>query len=284
MQVETKNSKKIDIKGNILTTVSPPQGGWFHVKLNDDILKHLWKSVDEAKVKKNSVKTNLVGNISQSYDLIDENDYFFNELIEPLSKIYMESSPINFFTPNVLHNVNKLELMNNSAIELKMTDFWVNFQKKHEFNPPHNHSGLISFVIWLKIPYDSKEQNKLPFLNGIKDKDKKAGCFQFQYLNMFGREMDTDYHLDPSYEGTMVLFPSQLRHQVYPFYNCDEERVSISGNVFINPFPEKNLIKDSFGQFKDTNEVQNKTTKFMDFSNNNTNDTPQKLKKQRFTL
>ena len=82
----------------------------------------------------------------------------------------------------------------------------------------------------------------------------------------------------------MVLFPSQLRHQVYPFYNCDEERVSISGNVFINPFPEKNLIKDSFGQFKDTNEVQKKTTKFMDFSNNNTNDTPQKLKKQRFTL
>ena len=101
---------------------------------------------------------------------------------------------------------------------------------------------------------------------------------------MFGREMDTDYHLDPSYEGTMVLFPSQLRHQVYPFYNCDEERVSISGNVFINPFPEKNLIKDSFGQFKDTNEVQNKTTKFMDFSDNNTNDTPQKLKRQRFTL
>ena len=284
MSEHTKNSKNIDIKGNILTTFTPPQGGWFHVKLSDDILKHLWKSVDEAKVKKNSVKNNLVGNISQSYDLIDENDYFFNELIEPLSKIYMDSSPINFFTPYVLHNVNKLELMNSSATELKMTDFWVNFQKKHEFNPPHNHSGLISFVIWLKIPYDCKEQNNLPFLNGIKDKDKKAGCFQFQYLNMFGKETETDYHLDPSYEGTMVLFPSQLRHQVYPFYNCDEERVSISGNVFINPFPEKNLIKDSFGQFKDTNEVQKKTTKFMDFSNNNTNDTPQKLKKQRFTL
>ena len=34
-------------------------------------------------------------------------------------------------------------------------------------------------------------------------------------------------------EGTIILFPAQgIPHTVYPFYNCDEERVSISGNVF----------------------------------------------------
>ena len=28
---------------------------------------------------------------------------------------------------------------------------WVNFQKKHEFSPAHNHNGLFSFVIWIVL-------------------------------------------------------------------------------------------------------------------------------------
>ena len=226
---ETKNPNNIDIKGNILTTFSPPQGGWFHVKLSDDILKHLWKSVDEAKVKKNSVKTNLVGNISQSYDLIDENDYFFNELIEPLSKIYMESSPINFFTPNVLHNVNKLELMNNSAIELKMTDFWVNFQKQHEFNPPHFHAGDYSFVVFMKIPTHWKEQHALPL--SINSNSPNASNFQFLLGRGTGPVNLEGIALSPEDEGRMLFFPAWVCHQVFPFYECEEERITISGNI-----------------------------------------------------
>ena len=34
-------------------------------------------------------------------------------------------------------------------------------------------------------------------------------------------------------EGWMVFFPSQLNHFVYPYYDCDEQRVSISGNVML---------------------------------------------------
>ena len=40
--------------------------------------------------------------------------------------------------------------------------------------------------------------------------------------------------MSPKLEGTMVFFPAQLRHAVYPFYNCDEERISISGNIALN--------------------------------------------------
>ena len=32
-------------------------------------------------------------------------------------------------------------------------------------------------------------------------------------------------------EGTIIFFPSQLIHQVYPFFTSEEERVSIAGNV-----------------------------------------------------
>jgi len=31
----------------------------------------------------------------------------------------------------------------------------------------------------------------------------------------------------------MVMFPSQMLHQVFPFYENDGERISISGNINI---------------------------------------------------
>ena len=60
------------------------------------------------------------------------------------------------------------------------------------------------------------------------------GDFQFQYSNILGQTRSFKYTLDKSWEGHMVIFPSQLIHQVYPFYNCDEERISVSGNILVN--------------------------------------------------
>ena len=37
--------------------------------------------------------------------------------------------------------------------------------------------------------------------------------------------------LDKESNGVMLFFPSALEHNVYPFYECDDVRVSISGNV-----------------------------------------------------
>ena len=37
--------------------------------------------------------------------------------------------------------------------------------------------------------------------------------------------------MEPDLEGTMLFFPAQLQHGVYPFYESDEVRISISGNV-----------------------------------------------------
>jgi len=38
-------------------------------------------------------------------------------------------------------------------VNIIMNDAWVSFQNKHEFNPAHRHPGLISFVIWIDIPF-----------------------------------------------------------------------------------------------------------------------------------
>ena len=49
--------------------------------------------------------------------------------------------------------------------------------------------------------------------------------------NILGNIKTFSYLLTPDYEGTMLFFPAALRHCVYPFYNTDEPRISISGNI-----------------------------------------------------
>ena len=51
---------------------------------------------------------------------------------------------------------------------------------------------------------------------------------------MFGRIAKHRIFLDKKSEGGMLFFPAKLMHMVYPFYNCDKERISISGNICIN--------------------------------------------------
>ena len=38
--------------------------------------------------------------------------------------------------------------------------FWINYQKQNGFNPPHDHDGKLSFVIYLKIPEELKKENE----------------------------------------------------------------------------------------------------------------------------
>ena len=36
--------------------------------------------------------------------------------------------------------------------EYLLSALWINYQKANEFNPPHDHDGALSFVIYLGIP------------------------------------------------------------------------------------------------------------------------------------
>ena len=62
--------------------------------------------------------------------------------------------------------------------------------------------------------------------------DKNAIMIASRIL-AYGKDYKFEY-TDPSKEGIILFFPSELSHQVFPFYNCDEDRVSISGNLVLN--------------------------------------------------
>jgi hypothetical protein len=108
---------------------------------------------------------------------------------------------------------------------------WVNFQKKHEYNPIHFHYQDISWVIWISIPYDLQEELNMP---NVRDSNYKvASKFQFIYNSFDGGISTTQLDIDKTWEGSLIMFPNYLKHQVYPFQTSDEHRISISGNIEI---------------------------------------------------
>ena len=73
--------------------------------------------------------------------------------------------------------------------EYVMSSLWINYQKANEFNPPHDHDGKLSFVIYLKIPDELKKENK-EAVKILKKKVKNA--------NLFLDLRDKEYYTKPS--------------------------------------------------------------------------------------
>tara|TARA_B100000427_G_C15386569_1_gene541334 strand:+ start:217 stop:897 length:681 start_codon:yes stop_codon:yes gene_type:complete len=192
--------------------------------LTDDIVTYLWKRIKAARDENTDVKHQLAGNIEQSLQLTDENDYFFNNALKDVCRQYVEENPK---VPSFRNSISNLYISN-----LVLRDFWVNSQLQNDFNPIHDHTGVISFVIWMKVPTSFKEQHEIQKCKN--SANPAASDFQIVYNDITGAQRGYTIPMDPSINGTIILFPSTMLHQVYPFYDCEDERVSISGNLYYN--------------------------------------------------
>ena len=188
-----------------MKVVQPPNPFWIETELNADMTSYLWEQIDNSRV---NAKNTLVGHHKRNPLRLPDPDH------KLLDYMVEESKGLDYlYRPN-----------------LRRDDFWVNFQNKHEFNPFHMHHAIISFVIWMKIPYEYDNERKTEEAKGI-GCECKSGCFEILYTDILGRILNYLYPLSSNSEGTVLIFPSQLSHQVYPFYTSDEERISISGNL-----------------------------------------------------
>ena len=202
----------------------PATYGWIEVSLNDYLIKHIWSCVNDAH---DNAKSGLVGHIEKSLRMEDKNHRLFDQLLKPLIIAYGNrwghqhaKIPIFKYTGD-----------DNDLYVYKLEQFWVNYQNKHEFNPVHNHGGVYSFAAWLKIPTDHYEQSQI-----YNAKDANApinSAFLFHYTDSLGNMRSTVYEQRPDMEGTLLFFPARLNHEVYPYYECDEQRISISGNIWL---------------------------------------------------
>ena len=180
--------------------------------LPDDVFLKLKEVIKDTRV---SFAQKLAGNIAEEYNL----DQYAHVLEPFLHNVINNDKTLS-------HKLESMEILTKN-VPLRLTSMWVNYQKKHEFNPTHKHSGVFSFVIFVKIPFDMEEQKRISPC--VYDKENKAGCLEFLYLyhNVIDR---VTIAADRTYEKRGVIFPADLVHCVYPFYGTDEYRISVSGN------------------------------------------------------
>ena len=98
---------------------------------------------------------------------------------------------------------------------LRLRDLWVNYQRPGEFNPVHCHNGVVSFVIFVDIPYGASERQY----------HRASGNFQLE---------DQILDVDAKWNGTLLMFPSYTQHAVYPYQSTDKERITVAGNIYWN--------------------------------------------------
>jgi hypothetical protein len=158
----------------------------------------------------------LAGHLKKQFFLKCK-DYIENIVI-PHVNHYEKENPMKY----------KFDFFKDGVGDYYLDSLWVNFQEKYEFNPVHDHNGVLSFVIWIQIPYDLNTEFEM-FPNSNR---KRTSIFEFVVPShrVNSNVCTIPILVDKTYEGTMVLFPSSASHTVYPFYTSDGYRISVAGN------------------------------------------------------
>jgi hypothetical protein len=198
-------------------------------KLPQQMIDYLWERIDIAKKEQKCNKNSLAGHVSHSYLLEDPQKLFLQNLYKIVYDL--DSNPKMFeFINKEVESVFK-KIIYDGMLTPHLDNIWVNFQKKGEFQPIHDHIGMFSFVIWMDIPYNYKDEAKLPFARS-NSTNPPGGNFTFTSPIELSRGITEHMiKMSPEMNGYCCFFPSDLAHQVYPFYTSDKDRISISGNI-----------------------------------------------------
>lgn len=194
--------------------------GYLSGKFSEEEIAPIW---DEVKEVQNNFEhtekfnSDLAGNIRKEFLLKKTKNHVY-QLFAPLIQKYEDSFPDFFRVLNSLTD----------NVPLVLDYLWVNFQKKYEFNPTHDHAGVMSFVIWLQVPFDKKEEELSSPGHG--SNKNCSGDFEFQYVDTLGRVSYETISISKEMENCFVLFPASTSHCVYPFFTSDGYRISVSGN------------------------------------------------------
>ncbi len=200
-----------------------PNSGFVFFKLNESQLWQVKQNIADIQADFNTAtpwNSKLAGNLKHEYKLSDETTTDLERHLRPVVDSFENQFGV------IQSEINSI--MNRAELRLGVS--WVNYQKKFEFNPVHNHDGVLSFALWIKLPYNIEEEKKVASSYG--SNTPVPGHFQFIYNSAAGVQTMYDIPCDETMEGCGVLFPAKQLHCVYPFYTSDEYRISVSGNFY----------------------------------------------------
>ena len=193
-------------------------------RVGDEVLS------DETKSREWDFSENLVGKVSKEVQIpiVDkaEKKYCLDYMKESCLLFLQEMLKKNrTYEWNKLTGVGTSQNLYPSPENIHLANSWIVSQYKGEYNPWHKHSGNFSAVMYLKIPEGMNAFMEKEY----EDHYPSSGLIQFMYGESQDFRSDTLTCLPEV--GKMYLFPSWLKHSVYPFY-CEGERRSLSFNAF----------------------------------------------------
>ena len=181
-------------------------------KVEQEFIDILLEKGNESREKNLDNRKKLAGMIDNEYYYEDYEEWFIPKFT-PYIDGYNEGLRTNWIPKQ------------KPIMEWYTKGLWINYQKANEYNPPHNHSGDLSFVIYLQVPAElEKELKETEDLHN----NSGPGTINFDY----GIEMPlliNHFHKFPRV-GDIFIFPAWLTHYVHAF-KSDVERISVSGNI-----------------------------------------------------
>ena len=207
----------------ILYPFSPPI---FQTEVDTNFTKELIEEGRKLTKKEDDFNSYLAGNLKYGRSYHYKKEYILK--VEPYLKTYVERFFNGIYSQFGKDNrmVNNLLAVQNDIKQhkqgtVRLESLWINFSQKHDFNPPHTHSGILSFVVFCQTPKEIFEVQ-------ADSNTQRAGQIHFAYGEPITKLMGNEYPVKP-YENLMFIFPAELRHFV-PAYWVDAERISVSGN------------------------------------------------------
>ena len=211
-------------EGNyVLYPFSPPI---FQTEVDQFFINDLLEEGKKLNIEKHDYRENLAGNMKYGGSFVFDDEFILK--CQPYLLQYVQ----DFFN-NIIENFGSKEIdkllykqvdrRKRTIGNLQLDTMWINYQTKHDYNPPHTHTGALSFVVFCKVP------------NNIFDDQAVSNCQDAGRIVFTNGESSKlrgfDFSVTP-YETLMLIFPSDLKHSVPPFW-ANEERISVSGNFVV---------------------------------------------------
>ena len=185
------------------------------ITMPEELIKNLNNYVDkiildEEKVSKLDHSNQLAGKVKQEFLLENK---------------FMEEIKWGEFLGKAV----KTWLQHDSQKQLKSFEIikcWIVRQFKNEYNPSHWHNGHVSGVGYLKVPSnlgETLQKDKMINNNGKLEMVHGSKAFLCK----------PTFRVTPKV-GDFYFFPHYLMHAVYPFFDSDEERRSVSFNATVD--------------------------------------------------
>ena len=179
------------------------------LRVDCDLIKTLLEEGNESRENNLDYRNELAGQIEEEYYYKDY-EWFV--------------SAFSSYVETYLDGLGEYTRTNNNG-SWTLENLWINYQKANEYNPPHKHTGDLSFVIYLQVPDEIERENDL---TAHEHKNEGAGMILFDYGMEMPLSINRIAHMPR--EGDAFIFPAWLIHHVYAF-KSDVERISVSGNI-----------------------------------------------------